>query len=165
PQVEFEDVRPGLLFVLTFSVQNKSAETRRIRLVPPSTPMFSLNYEPASGIAPGLDVRAEVEFQLPEGHDTADLDGAFAEGEVREYRDRFLVISGKDTVEVPLVARRPVPAVEHEGILSFGQVASDRKAHGTITLVNKGSRKGTYLITWDKSLPITITPAQVSTSD
>lgn len=97
-QVAFEDVRAGLLFVLTFAVQNISAETRRIRIIPPRTPVFSLNYEPVAGLAPGLDVRAEVEFQLPAEDETEDLSSPFDPGEVRAYTDIFLVISGKDVV-------------------------------------------------------------------
>lgn len=97
-QVTFEDVRAGLLFVLTFSVQNTCGETRRIRVIPPQTPVFSLNYEPVGGLAPGLDVRAEVEFQLPEGDEADDLGNPFAPGEVQEYADKFVVISGKDKV-------------------------------------------------------------------
>lgn len=93
-------MRAGLLFVLTFSVQNICGETRRIRVVPPRTPVFSLNYEPIGGLAPGLDVRAEVEFQLPVEDETDDLSSPFAAGEVCEYTDKFVVISGKDKVRI-----------------------------------------------------------------
>ncbi|CAN0368027.1 unnamed protein product, partial [Scytosiphon promiscuus] len=63
----------GLLFVLTFSVQNTSGATRRLQVIPPHTPAFSLNYEPVGGLAPGLDVHAEVEFQLPDEDEAGDL--------------------------------------------------------------------------------------------
>lgn len=91
-------MRAGLLFVLTFSVQNTSGETRRILFVPPSTPVFSLNYEPVGGLAPGLDARAEVEFQLPVTDEADDLGSPFALEEIQEYADKFTVISGKDRV-------------------------------------------------------------------
>lgn len=97
-QVVFEDVRAGLLFVLTFSVQNTCGETRRLQVIPPRTPAFSLNYEPVGGLAPGLDVRAEVEFQLPDDDEVDDLDIPFSPEEVREYVDKFVIISGKDKV-------------------------------------------------------------------
>lgn len=99
PQVFFEDVRAGLLFVLTFSVQNSSTEMRRISVTPPRTPVFSLNYEPVGGLAPGLDVRAEVEFQLPDEDEVEDLGNPFAPGEVREYADKFVITSGEDKVK------------------------------------------------------------------
>lgn len=92
----FEDVRAGLLFVLTFAVQNTSGESRRIKVVPPRTPVFSVNYEPVGGLAPGLDVRAEVEFQLPAEDETEDLGSPFQFSEVSQYTDKFVVISGKD---------------------------------------------------------------------
>ena len=94
-QVIFEDVRAGLLFVMTFSVQNTSGETRRIRVIPPRTPAFSLNYEPVRGLAPGLDVRAEVEFQLPAYDEACDLGSPFGPEEIQEYVDKFSVVSGK----------------------------------------------------------------------
>lgn len=94
----FEDVRVGLLFVLTFAVQNTSGETRRITVIPPRTPVFSINYEPIGGLAPGLDIRAEVEFQLPQEDETEDLANPFQSGEVGEYTDTFMIISGKDKV-------------------------------------------------------------------
>ena len=96
----FEDVRAGLLFVLTFSVQNTCGETRRLLIIPPRTPAFSLNYEPIGGLAPGLDVRAEVEFQLPDGDEVDDLNIPFAPGEVREYVDKFVIVSGDEKVRV-----------------------------------------------------------------
>lgn len=102
PQVFFEDVRAGLLFVLTFSVQNTCTEMRRISVTPPRTPVFSLNYEPVGGLAPGLDVRAEVEFQLPDEDEVDDLGSPFALGEVREYADKFVITSGEDKVSLLL---------------------------------------------------------------
>lgn len=91
-------MRAGLLFVLTFSVQNTCGETRRLHVIPPRTPVFSLNYEPIGGLAPGLDVRAEVEFQLPDDDEVDDLGIPFTPGEVREYVDKFVIISGEDKV-------------------------------------------------------------------
>lgn len=85
---------------MTFSVQNTCGETRRLHVIPPRTPVFSLNYEPIGGLAPGLDVRAEVEFQLPDDDEVDDLSTPFAPGEVREYVDKFVIVSGKDKVRL-----------------------------------------------------------------
>lgn len=84
--------------MLTFSIQNTCGETRRLLIIPPRTPAFSLNYEPVGGLAPGLDVRAEVEFQLPDDDEVDDLGVPFAPGEIREYVDKFVIISGKEKV-------------------------------------------------------------------
>lgn len=86
--------------MLTFSIQNTCGETRRLLIIPPRTPAFSLNYEPVGGLAPGLDVRAEVEFQLPDDDEVDDLGVPFAPGEIREYVDKFVIISGKEKVRV-----------------------------------------------------------------
>eukprot|EP00903_Cladosiphon_okamuranus_P009303 g8875.t1 len=160
PEVVFEDVRAGLLFVLTFSVQNTCGETRRLQVIPPRTPVFSLNYEPIGGLAPGLDVRAEVEFQLPDDDEVDDLGTTFAPGEVREYVDKFIIISGKDKVEVPLLARRPTPAVIHNRAVEFGTVSDEKKAFGAVSLINKGSRKAAFSVTWDKTLPLVFSPSE-----
>lgn len=79
---------------------------RRICVTPPRTPVFSLNYEPVGGLAPGLDLRAEVEFQLPDEDEVGDLGSPFAPGEVREYADKFVITSGEDQV---LYNRMPSP--------------------------------------------------------
>lgn len=86
--------------MLTFSVQNTCTELRRISVTPPRTPVFSLNYEPVGGLAPGLDVRAEVEFQLPDEDEVDDLGSPFAPGEVREYADKFVITSGTYKVKM-----------------------------------------------------------------
>merc|ERR1712196_479150 len=62
PSVEFEGIEPGILYVLTISIQNITHAVRRMRIIPPATPHFVLNYVPTGSIAPGLDIKAEVEF-------------------------------------------------------------------------------------------------------
>lgn len=91
--------------MLTFSIQNTCGETRRLLIIPPRTPTFSLNYEPVGGLAPGLDVRAEVEFQLPDDDEVDNLGVPFAPGEIREYVDKFVVISGNDKVKDQRLSR------------------------------------------------------------
>lgn len=71
---------------------------RRIRIIPPRTAVFCLNYEPVGSLAPGLSVLAEVEFQLPEEDEVDDLGRPFGLEEVHEYVDKFVVISGEDQV-------------------------------------------------------------------
>lgn len=114
----FEDVRAGLLFVLTFSAQNTCGETRRLHIIPPRTPAFSLNYEPIGGLAPGLDVRAEVEFQLPDDDEVDDLGVPFAPGEVREYVDKFVIISGDDRVSGFCTLSVDCVAAEYQTLLA-----------------------------------------------
>lgn len=65
-------------------------------------------------------------------------------------------------IEVPLLARRPIPAVVHTQAVEFGSVTDDKKAHGTVKLVNNGSRKACFAIKWDTDLPLVFSPAKVS---
>jgi hypothetical protein len=62
PQVEFHAVQPGVLYVMTISIQNTDTHARRIRFIPPASTVFEVKHLPLPAIAPGLDVRAEVEF-------------------------------------------------------------------------------------------------------
>jgi hypothetical protein len=66
-EVRFESVEPGVLYVMTFSVRNNTKVAQRIRIQPPSSGYFALNYVPTGIVAPGLDIRAEIECQLPLG--------------------------------------------------------------------------------------------------
>lgn len=67
-------------------------------------------------------------------------------------------------VEVPLLARRPTPAVGHSRTVEFGTVCDDKKAFGVATLMNKGSRKASFSVTWDKTLPLVFSPSEVRMS-
>ncbi|CAN0367990.1 unnamed protein product, partial [Scytosiphon promiscuus] len=64
-------------------------------------------------------------------------------------------------VEVPLLARRPIPAVIHNRAVEFGTVCDEKKAFGAVSLVNKGSRKANFSIIWDKALPLAFGPSEV----
>lgn len=64
-------------------------------------------------------------------------------------------------VEVPLLARRPTPAVVHNRAVEFGTVTDEKKAFGAVTLINKGSRKASFSVTWDKTLPLAFSPSEV----
>ena len=65
-------------------------------------------------------------------------------------------------VNVPLLARRPIPAVVHTQTVEFGTVSDDKKAYGSVQLVNEGSRKARFTITWDSDLPLVLNPPEVS---
>lgn len=65
-------------------------------------------------------------------------------------------------VEVPLLARRPTPAVVHSRTIELGTVCDEKKAFGSVSLINKGSRKANFSILWDKTLPLIFSPSEVS---
>ncbi len=64
-------------------------------------------------------------------------------------------------VEVPLLARRPTPAVVHNRAVEFGTVSDEKKAFGAVSLINRGSRKASFSITWDRTLPLVFSPSEV----
>lgn len=67
--------------------------------------------------------------------------------------------------EVPLLARRPTPAVVHNRAVEFGTVSDEKKAFGAVSLINKGSRKATFSVNWDKTLPLIFSPSEVNIID
>lgn len=74
---------------------------------------------------------------------------------------KLITIPSNTQVEVPLLARRPTPAVVHNRAVEFGTVCDEKKAFGAVSLVNKGSRKAAFSVTWDKALPLAFTPSEV----
>ena len=88
PEVEFQGIEQGVLYVLTISIQNISPQARRFQVIPPSTRHFVLNYAPVAAIASGLDIKAEVEFQM-------------AAGDTRDYHDKVVILSGDERIELP----------------------------------------------------------------
>lgn len=67
-------------------------------------------------------------------------------------------------VDVPLLARRPVPAVFHDHVVEFGTISDEKKAYRALSLVNTGSRKASWTIKWDRTLPIVFSPVEVRES-
>jgi len=137
--VEFTGVRPGLLYLLNISIRNRSSTMCRMRIRPPATPYFKLNYTPTGALAPGLDIRAEVEFTLPAGT------------KATEFYDRLVVVSGDAAVEVPLRASLPAPEVTDDagGLLNLGLVVLDQSVRRVVTLENCGTAQGDWSLTTD----------------
>jgi hypothetical protein len=112
-EISFDEVKPEVLYVMTFSVRNLGSMAQRIRLQAPKSSFFALNYIPTGSIAPGLDLRAEIEFQIPSCVGLADL----------VFRDLVIATMGaNDRVEIPLRAVRPHPVVKFESIVNLGNV-------------------------------------------
>lgn len=97
PEVVFKGIEPNVLYVFRLEVQNISKESRRIRLAPPKTSAFTVNYEPAGAIAPGLVVHADIEFVTDK---------------LTDHHDILVVSSGKDSVQIPMRALVAKPQIE-----------------------------------------------------
>lgn len=145
PVVEFHGVEVGTVYSIVVSLQNSGQRSRRLKLVAPESSAFTLNWTPVGTVAPGLDVKAEVEFKATEA---------------RPYHDKLVVLCGEERVEVPLHAYMPAPDIQFDGFVNLGAVVVDNTSSALVEMRNEGHRTGKFKITWDPELPIKITPAK-----
>jgi len=125
-KVFFESVEPGVRYVMNISVVNKTKAAQRIRFLPPKTGNFAINYIPAGAVAPGLDVRAEVECQV------ADSASEFF------LADSITVVMGQHKVEIPLLAQKPCADVVFDSFLNFGLLPEKQPASSNVVFENRG---------------------------
>lgn len=125
-KVYFEAVEPGVRYVMNISVVNKTKAAQRIRFLPPKTGNFAINYIPAGAVAPGLDVRAEVECHV------ADNASEFF------ISDSITVVMGQHKVEIPLLAQKPCADVVFNSFLNFGLLPEKQLASSTVVFENRG---------------------------
>jgi hypothetical protein len=148
-KVYFEAVEPGVRYVMNISVVNKTKAAQRIRFLPPKTGNFAINYIPAGAVAPGLDVRAEVECQVADN--------------ATEYflSDCITVVMGQHKIEIPLLAQKPCADVVFDSFLNFGMLPEKQPATGTVLFENKGDVAAQVLFRKENnsklSLPVTST--------
>lgn len=152
--ITFPDVEADLVYVMTMTVRNKGLKTARLRIVPPKTPRFTVNYIPTASLAPGMSMTAEVEFQV--------LAAQVAEGEppFGEYLDSLMVSNGEDHVSVPLKAKLPAPLLEFNRILDMGLVLTKTSQSATVRLANVGGRPARWSLTFDAGTPLTVSPSE-----
>lgn len=143
PEVTFEGVEFGPLYVMQVSIQNTSAKVQRVRVIPPSTEYFQLNYTPKGSVAPGLDITFEVEFQA---------------SQERDYHDSVHVTCGDETLEIPVHACVAAPKVEFSGLVNLGTVVKDNSVAKYVTFKNTGHRASKVTIELDDDVPININP-------
>jgi hypothetical protein len=107
----FLNCKSGLLYVMTFCIRNASSTSQRIRISPPETRHFAVNYVPCGSLAPGMDMRAEVECQIP------------SNGTESEFHDHLVVRSAQCCLRVPLIAKRPLPCICFDSFVNFGAIS------------------------------------------
>jgi hypothetical protein len=156
--VFFEDVRPGLLYMLTFSVRNVGDRGQRIRVSPPQTPWFELSFPNKGVVAPGLDVRGQITFRLPEPEQEEERASSPLP---YEFVDRLVVKAEGQAVEVPLFARRPIPevALDRE-FVNFGAVLEGQLIERNIVLSNVGPISSRFSFVDSGEGPLLITPRE-----
>lgn len=145
PVVEFQGVQTKAVYAMTLSIQNVDAVARRIRVTPPATGAFQVRFAPQGPVAPGMDVKAEVEFEP---------------AEERDYHDSLTVLCGSQSISVPLHAYVPAPKIEFDGFVNLGVVVRDNTAAKYVTLRNTGHRAGRFRINFDPELPLQVSPAE-----
>ena len=146
----FDSVLPGTLYVVTFSVRNTTKAAQRIRIQPPRSGYFALNYIPCGPVAPGLDVRAELECQIPV--DTTE----------NLFADKIIATMGTHKVEIPVVAYKPAANIKFKRSLDFGNIVLGQFAIGEITFENIAEIPGSIKLTYssDNSFIKAITPTR-----
>ena len=125
-EIRFESIEPGVLYVMSFSVRNATKAAQRIRIRAPKSGYFALNYIPAGVIAPGIDVRAEIECQLP------------ATGTDLRFLDSIVVSMGQHTLEVPLYATKPSAEIRFDPLCNLGYVAEGQFTSVNVPFENAG---------------------------
>ena len=143
PAVEFQGIEAGTLYCIVLCIQNASQISRRIRIIPPANPAFRVKFNPGKAVAPGIDVRAEVEF---------------LSNDVVDYTDVLTVVSGTARVEVPLRAFAPAPLVEFDGFANLGVVVLENKVSKVIEFRNIGHKRAEVNIKYDDTQPLSISP-------
>ena len=125
-EIRFEAIEPGVLYVMSFSVRNATKAAQRIRIRAPKSGFFALNYIPTGAVAPGIDVRAEIECQLPVG------------GKELLFVDSITISMGQHTLDVPISATKPSAIVRFPTLCNLGYVAENQPASITVPFENIG---------------------------
>lgn len=142
--VEFHGVQVGPIYVLQLIIQNADTVARRVRVAPTQSKAFRVHMIPQGAIAPGLDVKVDVEFHADED---------------RDYHDKLYISSGKNVVEVPLHAYAPAPKLVFPSLVDLGVTVRGSLASKTVTLSNQGHRAANWRITGFEHLPLAVAPS------
>ncbi|KAJ9446795.1 hypothetical protein DIPPA_05915 [Diplonema papillatum] len=125
---EFSDVRVDLIYVIRFTIFNRSQRVQRVRFRPPKGACFKLITLPQS-VAPGLQQEIEIEFCTKEP---------------RDCEDSFSVLSDDGTIHIPLRAWFPRPCIVFDGEIDLGEVPVQHNASKPLTLTNTGKSPGNF---------------------
>ena len=107
-EIRFDGVEAGILYTFYIRVRNASPNPQRVRISAPKTNYFALNYIPTGPVAPGLEIQAEIECQIPQ--DSA----------MTEFLDVLVVQGNRCRIKVPVVAQKPVPKIAFSSFLNLG---------------------------------------------
>ncbi|CAH2223146.1 cilia- and flagella-associated 47 [Pelobates cultripes] len=153
PLIHFMDVLVGKNYQATLTVQNISGGVKTIKIEGPQDAQFTLTVNnPDKPVAPGLQVKAVVEYRPKEKED---------------IREKIRILVDADVIDVTVLgistsALRFTPScyLEIDPEVNFGSVIANGKViYKEIGIMNHGSSPGSFKIKYGGSLPITITPS------
>ncbi|XP_066498604.1 deleted in lung and esophageal cancer protein 1 isoform X3 [Hoplias malabaricus] len=136
PVVLFTDYTVGQVYETTVDLRNMTAASRHVRVIPPTTPHFSLGLGrfPGEGgvVAPGMSCQYSVRF---------------APDCLAEFED-FLLVETQSPypLVVPLEARRPPPILTLPAILDFGYCLVGGVKFMEVLCRNDGQSAGTFCV-------------------
>ena len=64
PAVEIRDIEDNTLYVMTLSIQNVAFKPYRVRIDAPKNPCFQVEYDRSKELAPGMEMKCDVKFQV-----------------------------------------------------------------------------------------------------
>lgn len=128
--LKFESIKPGVLYAMTFSIVNTTKIAHRIRIQAPKNPCFALNYIPSGAVAPGLDIRAEIECQIPDSYP-------------HNFISETIVANmGPHQMEIPIFASKPCAIVNFNQTANIGLIAEGQTITYDVFLENVGEMDG-----------------------
>ncbi|XP_030622999.1 deleted in lung and esophageal cancer protein 1 [Chanos chanos] len=136
PVVFFTSYRAGQVYETTVELRNMTASSRHIRLIPPSTPYFSIGLGrfPGEGgiVAPGMSCQYTVRF---------------APDSLADYED-FIVVETQSPypLVVPLEGHRPPPILTLPAVLDCGYCLVGGVKFIEFLCQNEGLSSGTFCI-------------------
>ncbi|KAM6169230.1 deleted in lung and esophageal cancer protein 1 [Rhynchocyon petersi] len=141
--VFFTDYEIGPVYEMVIALQNTSATSRYLRVIPPSTPYFALGLGmfPGEGgmVAPGMTCHYVVQF-FPDC--------------LRDFDDFILVeTQSTHTILIPLQARRPPPVLTLPQVLDCGYCLIGGVKVTRFVCRNVGFSVGKFCIMPQKSWP------------
>ncbi|XP_023259500.1 deleted in lung and esophageal cancer protein 1 homolog, partial [Seriola lalandi dorsalis] len=134
--VVFTDYSVGHVYETTLELKNLTSSSRHVRVIPPTTPYFSIGLGrfPGEGgvVAPGMSCKYMVRF---------------APDSLAEYED-FLVVEtqAEDLLVVPIAAARPPPILTLPRVLDCGYCLIGGVKFVEFLCQNVGLSSGTFCI-------------------
>ncbi|KAL4657149.1 deleted in lung and esophageal cancer protein 1 isoform X1 [Arapaima gigas] len=154
PFVVFSDYAVGQVYETTVEMQNVTAASQYLRVIPPATPYFSISLGkfPGEGgvVAPGMSCRYKVRF-------TPDSLSNFEDVLVVETQSPYPLI-------VPIEAWRPPPVLTLARVLDCGHCLVGGVKNVEFHCRNEGLGSGTFCILPKKLWPATNFQSVVETS-